>query len=56
MRNKYLNYIENMESPISDGHEVEMSEIYVTHCRKGTIFEGHPERNAKHRPQKRVVK
>ena len=24
------------------GHEVEMDETYVTHCRKGRIVEGHP--------------
>lgn len=24
------------------GHEVEMDETYVTHCRKGRVVEGHP--------------
>lgn len=24
------------------GHEVEMDETYVTHCRKGRIIDGHP--------------
>ena len=26
------------------GHEVEMDETYVTHCRKGRIIDGHPEK------------
>lgn len=33
------------------GHEVEMDETYVTHCRKGRIIDGIRERSAEHRPQ-----
>lgn len=29
------------------GHEVEMDETYVTHCRKGRVVEGHPGKKRK---------